>query len=476
MENNFNENINLGGNVTSGTASNLSQQPFAPVFGQTVTTAGPSENYTINVPAEQLGEQQNMHSQVIGNIDNSNLTVDLSGASNVTITAEAPVEPAVATEDVNNEIRDTFIVPTYILKNLLSSARKVGTYNPIQVQSQVIDLELNENGVKVIASNGKIDYECLNTDVRFRNSFRTCIDIKAFGEFVNTLDFAEVELQYDKESGILTVLTPTDGNFYFPQKVDLSTQQPIELGLTFEIPYDDMTEINYEIFANAINQSKPVRDFPKVTDDYKGTYFTNLVLASDITTIFMQNNQDILKTQKFFIGGELCDLLASLDFNSTAFRIGFTTDGSNDIRAITVSDGKITLCGTVEPDSEINEEVCNKFWSTEFAIKMKVDTRKFVNSLKRVSLFLDLDKDDCPKFEIDGNTLRIIPTNEKAKDVLNIDNPMNYKGEMCLPIVKLMKIFGAVKTETFDFCVDKGVNNCICLDFVDYKWLIALAK
>lgn len=476
MENSFNENINLGGNVVSGVDTGLNQQPVAPVYGPTVTTAGPSENYTINVPAQQLGVSQNMHSQIIGNVEGADLKVDLSGATDVSITAEAPVETAEEKENVTNEIRDNFIVPTFILKNLLSSARKVGTYNPIQVPSQVIDLELSEKGIKVIASNGKIDYECLNTDVRFKNSFRTCVDIKAFGEFVNTLDFAEVELQYDNSNGILTVLTPTDGNFYFPQKVDLSTQQPIELGLTFEIPYEDMTEINYEVFANAINQSKPVRDFPKVTEDYKGTYFTNLVLASDITTIFMQNNQDILKTQKFFVGGELCDLLASLDFNSTTFRIGFTTDGSNDIRAITVSDGKITLCGTVEPDSEINEEVCTKFWSTEFAIKMQVNTKKFVNSLKRVSLFLDLDKDDCPKFEIEGNNLRIIPTNEKAKDVLNIDNPTNYKGEMCLPIVKLLKIFGAVKTETFDFCVDNNVNNCICLDFGEYKWLIALAK
>ena len=127
MENNFNENMNLGGNVVSGVDTNLSQQPVAPVFGQSVTTAGPSENYTINIPAQQVGEVHNMHSQIVGNLD-SNLTVDTSGATDVSITAEAPVQAEVNNESVNVEVRDKFIVPTFILKNLLSSARKVGTY------------------------------------------------------------------------------------------------------------------------------------------------------------------------------------------------------------------------------------------------------------------------------------------------------------------------------------------------------------
>lgn len=481
MENNFNETINLGNVATSGFAQNLNQQKeevVAPVF--TTTTTGTSENITINIPAQEIpaqtiGQTQNMHSQIIGNIDNSNLTVDLSGAVNTTVIAEAPVETEVAETPVE-EYRENFIVPTFILKNLLSNARKVGTYNPIQVQSQVIDMEFSDKGIKVIASNGKIDYECLNTDVKFKNSFRTCIDIKAFGEFVNTLDFAEVELQYDNTNGILTVITPTDGNFYFPKKVDLSTQQTIELGLTFAIPYEEMTDINCEQFISAISQSKPVRDFPTTSSDLKGTFFENLVISTDKQAIFMQNNQDILKTQKFFVGSELCDLLSSIDFNQNKFRIGFTTDGSNDIRAITISDEKTIICGTVEPDADIATELCNKFWSTGFGDKIKIDTRKFVNSIKRVSIFLYQDEDDCHNFEIDGNNLRISLVNGKAKDVVTVENKIGYSGKIILPIRKLLKIFSNVKVESFDLCLDKDINNCICLDFGEYKWVIATGK
>ena len=39
----------------------------------------------------------------------------------------------------------------------------------------------------------------------------------------------------------------------------------------------------------------------------------------------MQDNQQILKTQKFFINKEFCDLITSIDFNANSFRIGFTT-------------------------------------------------------------------------------------------------------------------------------------------------------
>ena len=489
MENNFNETINLGNNVTSGLENNVTsglaqnlnqQEAVEPIYGQTTTT-GTNETITINVPAQQLGQVQNMHSQVVNNLETGDINITVASEGDYAV-ASAPVTPPTDENIVVtpvNELRESFIVPTYILKNLVSNARKVGTYNQIQVQSQVIDLELNDKGIKVIASNGNIDYECLNTDVRFKNSFRTCIDKVTFGDFVNTFDttdFTEVELKYDDATGILTVVTPTDGNFYFPKRIDLGTQQTIKLELTYPIPYAEMTSIDCEQFISAIVQSKPGREFPTTSGDLKGTFFSNLIISTDKLAVYMQDNQDILKTQQFFVGSDLCDLLSSVDFNANKFRIGFITDSSNDIRAINISDEKTTICGIVEPEADIDMSLCNTFWSSGFTNKIKIDTRKFVNSLKRVSVFLLPDEDDCHNFEFDNNILRIVLVNGKAKEAITVANNINYSGKVILPIRRLLKVFGNVKVDSFNFCIDSSIDNCICLDFGDYKWVIATGK
>lgn len=105
----------------------------------------------------------------------------------------------------------------------------------------------------------------------------------------------------------------------------MQTQEPIELNLTFAMKYEDMIELDLEKLVENINQSKPVRDIPKLDEAFSGTYFSNLVLSSDRHIIYVQDNQAILKTQKFFIGDELCDLISKLNFNKDKFRIGFTT-------------------------------------------------------------------------------------------------------------------------------------------------------
>lgn len=472
MNNNENESINLGENVTvtSGfaqTTSDLQQaQPaVAPVFE--TTTTGTSQTFTINKPAEPVGVVQNMHSQVI--------------APEVMVATETKIEEPkeetkVATEPI---IRDEFKVPTVILKDLVAGARKVGTYNPINIQSQVIDIELSDKGIKVNTSNGKVDYECINSEIRFTKTFKTCVDIKLLGELLANLDFSEIELLYNEESGVLTIQTPAGGQFHLAPRVDSSTNQPITIDLTFPIEYNSMIDVDYTKIVDAISQSKPVRDFPKVKEELKGTYFTNLVLASDETTIFMQDNQDILKTQQFFISGELCDLITSLDFNSNRFRMGFTTDGNNGIRALTISDGLLTICGAVEPESDIPTEVCNNFWNTDFASKVKVDTKKFTNALKRITLFMDFTRNDCPTFEFKGPNMRIVPDNDNGKDGVLIDNPTNFEGTMSLPLIKLQKILASVKSEYFYISFDDSseINqSCICLEFDNHKWIVTKAN
>ena len=466
MDINSNESVNLGGNViTSGYAqSDLSKQVVQPV--SVTSTTGESQTITINKEAEPIGTTQVMTSQVIA-----------PEVMKATVNEEKQEAPSlVVTESI---VRDEFIVPTVILKDLVAGARKVGTYNPINVQSQVIDIELNDKGIKVNTSNGKIDYECVNSDIRFTKTFKTCVDIKLLGDLLSNLDFSEIELVYSEENGVLTIKTPAGGQFHIAPRVDASTNQVITLDLTFPIDYNNMISVDYSRIVDAISQSKPVRDFPKVKEELKGTYFTNLVLASDETTIFMQENQDILKTQQFFISGELCDLITSLDFNSNKFRMGFTTDGNNGIRALTISDGALTICGAVEPESDIPAEVCNNFWSTNFASKVKVDTKKFINALKRITLFMDFTRNDCPTFEFKGSNMRIIPDNDNGKDGVLIENPTNFEGTMSLPLVKLQKILATVKSENFIMSFDNSneINsNCICLEFDNHKWIVTKAN
>ena len=457
MENVSNESVNLSGNVVNNSNYIINgDQPFQPV---TVSTTGEYQTITINKEAETVGDRQIMTSQVI--------------APEVMKAEEVKTE---TTPNVSESIvRDEFKVPTVILKDLVAGARKVGTYNPINVQSQVIDLELSEKGIKVNTSNGKVDYECINSEVRFTKRFKTCVDIKLLGDLLANLDFSEVELLYNEENGVMTIQTSAGGQFHLAPRVDASTNQVISLDLTFPIDYNNMIDVDYNKLVDAISQSKPVRDFPKVKEELKGTYFTNLILASDETTIFMQENQDILKTQQFFISGELSDLITTLGFNSNKFKMGFTTDGNNGIRALTMSDGSLTICGAVEPSSDIPADVCDNFWNTDFASKIKINTKKFTNALKRITLFMDFTHNDCPTFRVEDTLIRIIPDNEEGKDGAVIENPSKFNGTMSLPLIKLQKILASVKSEYFYMSFDSSAEGCICLEFDNHKWIVSKA-
>lgn len=454
MENNFNENMNLGNMVANENVN--SEQVVAPVF-QT-STIGTNENITINMENQPISITNNMHTQVVGNVENTEIN--------------QPVTVATTEKQNNPVVYDDTIVPVAILKNLVSNARKVGTYNPIRTISQVVGLELGDFGIKVNASNNNIDYECIDSNVRYSKSFKVTVDIAKLGDLLNNLDCETVKL--NETNGDLVVVMPEGSEFILPEKVDLQTQKPIELSLTFDMNYEDMTELDLEKLVENINQSKPVRDIPKLDENFAGTYFSNLVLSSDRSIIYIQDNQPILKTQKFFIGDELCTLITSLNFNKSKFRIGFTTDSNNDIRAITLSDGKLTICGNVEPTSPIDENVCNNFWNAKFRHNITMPTKKLTYAIKRLRLFNENAKQDFANFEITNNSLKITLEKPDAKENLLVEsNDTSYSGTIQLPLTRLETILNSIKSDKIILSTDEQYEGVVGIVADEYKWVMA---
>lgn len=454
MENNFNESMNLG-NMVANENSNL-EQVVAPVF-QT-STAGTNENISINMENQPITISQNMHTQVVGNVESADIS--------------QPTAVAAQDKQPDPVVYDDTIVPVAILKNLVSNARKVGYYNPIRPISQVVGLELGAFGIKVNASNGNIDYECVDSNVKYNKSFKVTVDIGRLGDLLNNLDCETVKLS--EVNGDLVVVMPEGSEFILPEKVDLQTQEPIELNLTFAMNYNDMIDIDLEKLVENINQSKPVRDIPKLDESYAGTYFSNLVLSSDRSIIYIQDNQPILKTQKFFIGDELCNLITGLNFNKNKFRIGFTTDSNNDIRAITLSDGKLTICGKVEPTSPIDENVCNNFWNAKFRHNITMPTKKLTYAIKRLRLFNENAKQDFATFEINNNSLKITLEKPDAKENLLVEsNDTSYSGTIQLPLTRLETILNSIKSDKIILSTDEQYDGVVGIVADEYKWVMA---
>lgn len=447
MENSFNENINLGGVVSSTTTDGIAVAPY----GVTTTTTGTNETVVYEAPSTPMGVVQNMHLQV-------------ENVTETTTASEKIIEPIVYNEP---------IVPVAILKNLIANARKVGDYNQIRTISQVVLVELGDFGIKVNASNGKIEFESIDNTVKYSISLKACVDISELGGLLNILDCETITLNV--VDNVLNIATPEGSTYKFPERVDLSTQQPIELNLTFDIKWEDMTEIDLDSFVNNIKQSKPIRDIPNLDDRYAGVFFSNLVLSSNRKIIYIQENQDILKTQKFFIGSDFCKLIADMSFNKGKFRIGFTTDSSNDIRAITLSDGRITMCGPVNATCAIPEDVCSRFWNAQYPHTITISTKKLTNALKRIDLFSTNEKSNFNDFEISGKNIRIVPdTNRVMENVLIDSNDTNFSGVAKLPRTLLENILNSIKSDRITFAFEDGEINFVGINAGEYKWIVSV--
>lgn len=511
MENNFNESMNLSGIVNNNV--------IPPVFDE--VTMGGNTNYTISMNNDNsLGVSQNMHYEVMPNISVSNqfnsvssentnsVVIGSSNTSGLAISqnmnyetnslsnevsainnnANVNTNNVVANNDtINNTdasananaqtikeipIFDKFIVGTEQLRQLINNAKKVAVNNPSIPQSQVLGIRLDENGIKISASNSDINYEYTDRSVKYTKTLDIHIDVEKFSKFVANVEFDTIELQLDTEYNILNALLPQGAKYVFPQRIDPSTSQPIDLNFTFPINYDDMTAIDYNAMVEVINASKAIRTAQNLEIACKGLYFSNLVQASDRTTIYMQENQSILKTQNFFIDNNFCDLIANVKFDPNKFRIGFTTDANNDIRAITLSDTSLNICGHVQPNFVMPAEVVSRYWNANPAIKVAINTKKLLNVLNRISSAQDETRDDVIHIAIEGNTLTLRSNGGASSDLISIVNTGNIKSEFLLPFSKITRLIGGIKSENLYLVEDKDTPECICIEADNYKLIV----
>lgn len=452
MENNF-----------EGQTINLNNMGANPVYANAGLVA------PVSVDANAFANQPAV-AHMTSNVESAPAQTEFSGAT--TTVVETPVEnPTVPT------LRDTFEVPTLLLKSLMDVATKVGNYSPHHPQSQVICLSLNSNGITVRASNGQEYLELYEKNYKYVDSLMVTVDIRLFSGVIKALDCANVVLSLD-DNGVLIVKSET-GQYKFAQKIDASTQQPVYIDLSFMPRYDEMSPVNYDSLHNVLEQTKPVRDLVKLDGTMKGVYFSNITVSTDSTIMLIQNNDTGVQKGGFFMGSSYCDLLNNLSFNAGTTKVGYTTDGEGVVRLVTISDGHTTLCGPVETETEIPLETCIGFWNESFDKKITVDTRRFSGLLARMLPFINQDNNEGTIFlNINTEYIEAITVNGAARETLMAGNQSMYTvQQLSLPVKKISSLISKIKSSTFDITINPDmVQDCICLSYDNNKCIVALVE
>ena len=380
--------------------------------------------------------------------------------------------------DVESNVLDKYVVNVDDLKSLITMARKIANYNPNDTLSQVLNIKFDLNGIRVNASNARYSFQSISSKNVYSKPLDICVDIKAFGDFINNVDSPEIELLYNVDNNVTTINMPTGGQFNFPQRVDSNTNAPIVSILKYDIPYADMTAFNFEKFINVIKQAKPVREFATNTTNeinpLRSTYFGDIVVSSDNSFMFMQENQSALN-KGISITDDLCNILSVLKFDEDNCRVGYV-DITPNIVGIAISDGKTTICGPVEKNTRLPIDVCTQFWNMEFDTKIEVNTKAFSKALKQISPFINwAEKDgDVAIFTINNDTILVETDNGSAKDYVDIINKDAYSHKLYLNVGKLYKFMQTIKSETFEISINKNLQDqCICLNYDAYKCVVA---
>lgn len=483
IENNENQTINLGNNVGGATppvfgntqvvpptqtpftvgGTQAVQSPVIPTQSSVTTTvtATNTEATVIQMPQQGVSVTQNMHSEVV-DVEPEQITI-----------ANQPIL-------IDGEVT----LPTVVLKELINIARKVGVANNTQPRSEVLNILFNENGIILRATSGNEDIEIIDKRYIFKNPVEMSLDIKMVGSFINSVSTNNVTLSYDNVNNILTIVTDGDngsGTFKFPQKIDLSTQQPIVNELTFSMAYADMHPVNYEDFLQTLSVSKTVRNFANKLGmvALEGTYFSDIIASSDRVLMLMQENKLGLGDKEFFLKSKFCDLVATLPFDLTKFRIGFISNpATNVVGGIICSDERITLCGSADVPIDFPIDLCRNYWKSEgFANTVKVDRKVLVDTLNPVIQFINPLRDrDKIAISIVGNVMKIGSMSGEAEYTIMVENVNNISiaTPIYLPATKLYSTLQTISDKTIDLLIDTSENSpCICLAFSEYKCLVA---
>lgn len=372
-------------------------------------------------------------------------------------------------------VKNEFVVSAELLKKLVANAKKVGVFDVYVTASQVLDLTMDKNGITMITSNGQETYKCVDNTYVYTDILKCVVDISLFGDLVAALEDGDVEFTIDNNN-VLTLHTST-GKFKFPERVDINVGQPLYLSMKFEQDYNEMTPVDYAKLVEIITHTKPARSAATSMDSIKGIYFSDIIICSDADIILMQQNLDNIQDKNFFMSSSFSDLICSIDFNTEKFRLGFVRDNMLQIVGIILSDGRTTICGDVQPDTQLPVDSCREYWKQQFPNTITLDTNKCLKVLKKVKPFIKQGTEsDSTIFNILGDTLQIESLQGDAQDSINAKNVNSYVTKIGLPIVKMLDILQTVNSPTFDITIDPTATNYICLAFDNFKCIIGLSN
>lgn len=469
MENNQFNTINLGDNLGANnnspvfverpTAVSGAQEPVVRIFNPYVQVA--PQQATVQVAQEFNEVQPATTAEVIEEVATENEEV------------AGPVSPIYVTGDIQ--------VPTVLLRGLVSQARKVGTASNLNPLTEVLNLDINKDGITVRANGGNdgIDFECIDRSYTFEKSLSISLDITVFGEYLNAERNNMLTLDYVEDENTLYINTQS-GTRKFPQRVDSSTHQPVVFSLKYPLDYNSMTPVDYTRLREILDLNSSARDLALKTgyDFLKGMYCgEDIIVSSDGNVMVIQPNTTEFNNRIFFMENDLCKLVTGLIFNIADFRVGFVEE-DGFTKAIVMSDGRTTICSPVILNEKFPVEVARNFWNSSSLIQsIQVPTKDLYAVIKSVMPFIPKMGDDIDKLslEISGTTMIVKCLDNTAVEKLTVVNTGNFatgNKPIHLPATKLDKVLQTVKSDTVELLIDAQSDNYICLSYNNQKSIV----
>lgn len=432
----------------------------------TVTTTTATTNETSYYKAPEITGPivQNMH------LEESNVQENQINQENQVIQEKKEIiEPIHVEGDIE--------IPTVLLRTCLKNAKLVGKANNMEPKSEILNIEFGENGLILRTSNGKDDFECIDKSRVYSKSFKTSVDIKRFGDYIDNEDENVLRIIFHEDTGILDVVT-NKGTFKFAQKVDPSTQLIALNNLAFDMEYNEMQSVDYNKFVEILNAGKLIRGLAskKGFSDLNGTYISNIFVSSDGVVMLLQENDLGFADKEIFMDSELCNLISSIGFNASTFKIGFKyTDGN--LEGVMFADGSIKLCtkNILIPD-RFPVEPSKVYWENKkFIRNVDVNVKVLINVIKTVLPFISQYDSDRLYISISGNNMNIKSRDKSANVTIGIVNTSNYSsnGDLILPVTNLYSILQSTKSENITMLFSDEITNCMCIKYDNYKSILS---
>ena len=434
----------------------------------------------INLAGNQAGGNQPIFAgfQVQAPVFNSDADIQIQPE---TVAVQEPTVSSDVADDFNQPqvIDGDLIVPTAVLRYMVSQARIVGVATNVRPASEVINLIFDENGITVRSTSGEnIDYECINRNYIIKKPIKASVDIALLGDYLNVERQSELLIEFDEIDNNLKFKTAT-GTRVFAQRMDGSTHQPVEHKISKPYYYDEMMSVDYKRFMGLLAISSSARELANNSHRkyLSGLYCgDSIIVASDGNVMTIQENNTEFNDKIFFIGNRLCNALYDVDFDAEKFRIGFT-ETSGFVSGLTVSDGNVTLCGDIRVEEEFPVSVAEKFWKLDsFNQRFEVNTKDFEYVVKSISIFIPSIGDFVDKISIDisGDTMALKCLDDSAREVIKIGNSQGAKLVKPVLVSSLMmsKIVKSIESDSFDILIDDQNDSYICLSYDNSRSIV----